>query len=87
MGVGFEPGKNEVRIKSDDGHHLTLTATALHVENALELRSAPIRAIAVMQESGPRLLRLQEAGTGWSVPSRDEAIFKRWDGLLRRLAQ
>lgn len=87
VGVGFEPGKNEVRIKSDDGHQLTLAATALHVDNALELRSAPIRAIAVMQESGSRLLRLQAASLGWSVPGRDEAVFARWDGLLRRLAQ
>jgi hypothetical protein len=87
VGVGFDPGKNEVRIKSDEGNHLTLMATPMHVENALDLRSSPVKALAVIQESGSRLLRLQEAGRGWSVPSREDAIFKRWEGLLRRLAQ
>lgn len=87
VGVGFEPGKNEVRIKSDEGTHLTLMASSLHVDNALVLRNSHIKALAVIQESGSRLLRLQEADKGWSVPSREDAIFKRWEGLLRRLAQ
>ena len=87
MGVGFEPGKNEVRIKSDDGRNFTLSASALHVENALEFRNSPIKALVVMQDSGSRLLRLQQAGMGWSVPSRDTAVFGKWDGLLGILAQ
>ena len=87
VGVGFEPGKNEVRIKSDDGRQLTLSATALHVDNALNLRNATIRALAVIEETGSRLLRLQDQATGWTVPSREEAVFARWDGLLRRLAR
>ena len=87
VGVGFEPGKNEVRIRSEDGHQLTLAASALHVDNALELRSSPVKILAVMQESGCRLLRLQEATHAWAVPSRQKAIFEKWDGLLRRLAQ
>jgi len=87
VGVGFEPGKNEVRIKSDDGRQVTLSASALHVDNALELRSSPVKALAVMQEGGSRLLRLRGADIPWSVPTREEAIFGKWDGLLRRLAQ
>jgi hypothetical protein len=87
VGVGFEPGKNEVRIKCDDGHQVTLAASALHVDNALKFRSSPVKALAIIQESASRLLRLQEETIGWSIPSREEAVFQKWDGLLRRLSQ
>ncbi len=87
VGVGFEPGRNEIRIKSDEGRNFTLSASALQVDNALELRSSPIKALAVMQEGGSRLLRLQAAGAGWSMPSREEAIYGKWNALLGRLAQ
>ena len=87
VGVGFEPGTNTVKIKSDDGRHFTFLASPLHINNALDLRSLPIKVLAVMQENGCRLLRLQEAGMPWPIPSREDSIFNKWDGLLRRLAQ
>jgi hypothetical protein len=87
IGVGFDPGKAEVRIRTEDDHQRTLLATPVQVERALELRGSTVRILAVGQEAHFRLLRLQEAGLPWSRPTREEAIFERWDGLLRRLAQ
>jgi len=88
VGVGFDPGKNEVRIK-DESDQLHLAATATQVETALELRHAEVRALAVITKQG-RLLRLQKADApAFSATSDflEKHIFQRWDILLRRLAE
>jgi hypothetical protein len=86
VGVGFEPGAFEVRIKPE-GEALTFMATPLQVDTALELRHARVRALAVVHGNARRLLILQEAHVPIYQSSRDVAIFQRWNGLLRRLAQ
>jgi hypothetical protein len=86
IGVGFEPGRSEVRLKYND-RQLTVSATPLQVEQALELRHSKVRVLALISEAQCKLLRVQEAELPWSSPSRERAVFGRWDGLLRRLAQ
>jgi hypothetical protein len=88
VGVGFDPGRNEVRVK-DERDQLHLAATATQVETALELRHSEVRALAVITKQG-RLLRLQSADAqALSITSDylEKHIFQRWDALLRRLAQ
>lgn len=86
VGVGFEPGRPEVRIKTEAGS-ATLAATAEQVEAALGLRDVRVKAVAVVQGSEQRLLVLQRSGLPLVRASRQEAIYDRWQGVLRRLAQ
>jgi hypothetical protein len=85
VGVGFEPGELEVRMKA--GHDVvSLTATATQVETALKLRSINIRSLAVIHGSSRRLLLLQESSIPMNRSTQEAAIFQRWKGLLARLA-
>jgi hypothetical protein len=86
VGVGFEPGKSEVRVKTDKGI-VTLTATTAHVDTALALRGADVLAVAVVQGTSHRLLILQGSQLPINQSTRDIAVFDRWSGILRRLAQ
>jgi hypothetical protein len=86
VGVGFEPGKSEVRIKTDTATEI-LAATPEQVETALQLRHTGVRAMAVVQGNSQRLLILQEAQARIHRFTRESAIFERWNGVLTRLAQ
>jgi hypothetical protein len=90
VGVGFEPGTSEVRIKPDEGEvTLRLLATTELVERALELRGSPVRGLAVRSKDA-RLLRLSALDTPQFVLTpelREKYLFQRWDGLLKILAQ
>ncbi len=90
VGVGFEPGRNEVRIKSQDGT-VTCVATAEQVESALALRAAGtvgIKAV-VMPGKGTRLIEVRPPGDV-ATPLTNQAltaiVFDRWADLLARLA-
>jgi hypothetical protein len=88
-GISFEPGKPEVRLKSDVDPEVILTATAAQVETARELRHSLVRALAVVGRQS-RLLRLEPAeAPGIKVTSdyMDKHIFQRWDAVLRKLAE
>lgn len=87
VGVGFEPGKNEVRIKADTTN--TLQASTAHVDLAIELRGNPVRALVVVNKQS-RLLRLDSQDAPRFMPTREQAqkyVFEEWDGLLRKLAE
>jgi len=86
VGVGFEPGRPEVRMKTDTGT-LTLVATSEQVEAALRLRHLKVRAVTLVQGSLHRLLVLQESNLPLARLSREEAIYDRWQTVLKRLAQ
>jgi hypothetical protein len=86
VGVGFEPGRPEVRIKTDTTT-VVLTSTTKQVDAALELRYSTVKAVAVVQGSTHKLLILQESHLPIHRSTRDIAIFQKWDGVLRRLAQ
>lgn len=88
IGVGFEPGKNEVRLKTENDQ-VALGATAAQVETALELRHSEVRALAVIGKQS-RLLRVQPVDTPpFEITPEfiEKHIFQRWDALLRRLAE
>jgi hypothetical protein len=86
VGIGFEPGKSEVRIKTDTTT-VTVDATADQANKALELRHSSVRVVAVIQGKTARLLMLQDAHAPINRATREAAIFARWDGVLRKLAQ
>ena len=87
IGVGFEPGKPEVRIKTQSGSTVNFIATPKQVDIALGLRSQSIRIVAVEQGASHRLLIIQESNRPINRSTRDVAVFERWEGVLRRLAQ
>lgn len=92
VGVGFAPGNSEVRIKTED-EILRLTAKPTHVERAIELRGQTVEGLAVMpgqSHKQSRLLRLNGLDRQpfhLNPELETEYVFKRWDGLLRRLAE
>jgi hypothetical protein len=86
VGVGFEPGRSEVRIKTTTAQ-VSLSASTEHVEKALSLRGSEVIAVAVVQGSSHRLLIIQDSQSPLNTSTRDAAVFERWNGVLRRLAQ
>lgn len=90
VGVGFEPGRNEVRIKTETDASFTLFSPSESVDRAIELRNEKIRALAVHDERRGRLISLNKASDPKFRIS-DDAIeihlFRRWGSLLTRLAK
>ena len=87
VGVGFEPGKPDIRLKTDTTQ-IVLTATPEQVNQAIELRNVTVRVMAVKTQPA-RLLRLEAADAPEFQATPDyieEYIFKRWHELLERLA-
>jgi len=87
IGVGFDPGRSEVRFKAKE-EQVTVPATPVQVQKALDYRSAEVRALILRH--GPfksRLLKLEDATLPRTRGDRETYIFKKWDGLLQRLAQ
>src|SRR5205085_2404148 len=84
VGVGFEPGRSEVRVKADSST-LTFTAESSLVEAALNLRHVKIQAVAVATAGTYRLL--QPADVPIATSTRAEAVYDRWQAVLKRLAQ
>lgn len=91
VGVGFETGKTEVRLKATNQAAATpYSATPEQVEDAIQYRNHYVRVLAVRGGGRSRLLGLWPADHILPVPDRDAAqeyIFGRWHELLRRLAQ
>ena len=89
IGVGFEPGRNFVRVKSSgaSGSEMTFAATPEQVMGALEIREGDVRVLALIHEPNKRLLRLQRRTDQRVRLNATEYIFEKWQGLLERLAQ
>jgi hypothetical protein len=91
IGVGFEPGRWEVRIvDSETRHPVSCLASSKLVEDAIALRSKRIRVLTVTSGGRVRLLRLQDADAPpieLTEQQRQELVFGRWDDLMRRLAE
>jgi hypothetical protein len=87
VGVGFEPGRTEIKIRTDDGRTINWAASPQQTEKALSLRGLEIAALGVVEEGTPRLLILRNADEPPAKSSRDVAVYARWGGLLRRLAK
>jgi hypothetical protein len=90
VGVGFDPGKNEVRLKPQSGSVSSFSSTGDEVETALSFRHDKVRTLALKEETRARLLRIRRASDPRfkrDSASVDEYIFKKWNGLLRRLSR
>lgn len=86
VGVGFEPGRNFVRVKSSDASssEITLNATATQVDRALEIREADVRVLAL--EPTSRLLRIERETDHRARLDVDAFVFAKWRNVLERLA-
>ena len=83
-GVGFEP-RWEVKVRGENGNQVTAVANEKQVNQALALRSEPVRALALTSEAGSRLLMLEQ-GEAARPKSNIVDIFDRWDATFRALA-
>jgi len=89
VGVGFEPGRSEVRVKAETFTQ-SLDANDQQVEAALQMRGTRIRVLGVHDEKRARLLRLARArdprfkATPQAI---EEHIFKRWAGVFAQLSK
>lgn len=86
VGVGFEPGKPEIRVKSDDAQ-VTISATPKQVDKALEYRNSEVHVLFLKHGIKSRLMTLRDTSMPRIHGSTDEFIFKKWNTLLMRLAQ
>src|SRR5271157_48892 len=89
VGVGFEPGRPEVRVKAG-ATGAGFDATAEQVEMALAIRKDNVRALGIYDGKRTRLLNITRASTPrFQVTPQaiEEHIFKRWDGVFARLAK
>lgn len=87
-GVGFDPGRDEVRFKTDDAANVTATATEQQVNSALDLRHQKVRAIVLQREPpvGAKLLTLADAESERPSFSDEVYIFQKWGRALQELA-
>jgi hypothetical protein len=88
VGLGFEEGRSEVKVRASNGELVSAAATPEQVEEALGLRLRQVELLAVVEQTRMKLLRLSEV----SLSPPDEAtrtryVFETWDELLKRLAK
>jgi hypothetical protein len=89
VGVGFSPGRSEVKVKSDSSSP-SLDATDEQVVAALQMRKANIRVLGVHDGKRARLLSIANASSPRFKITPEEIekhIFKRWEGVFARLAK
>ncbi|MHB8391124.1 MAG: hypothetical protein ACYDBH_16335 [Acidobacteriaceae bacterium] len=89
VGVGFEPGRPEVKIKSELGV-LQAEATTQEVESALKLRNETVRLLAVQNGKKTKFLTLNvSSAPRFQVTPEATArhIFDRWSEAFARLAE
>ena len=88
VGFGFEPGRQEIKVRLGSGGLVTLSASQEQVDAALAMRLVEIDVLAVAEPSKMRLLRFTTAEfTPPSAVEREAFVFGTWSGLLNRLAQ
>jgi hypothetical protein len=89
VGVGFEPGKPEVRVKTESAT-ASLDATNEQVEMALNMKKEKVRVLGVNDDKRTRLLNIvdvRKPRRKVSDEAIEEHIFKRWSGVFARLAK
>ncbi len=89
VGVGFEPGRSEVRIKSDIAIP-SLDATDVQVETALNMRRSKVRVLGVYDGKRARLLqmaRTRDPKFKVTPEAIKEHIFDRWAEAFEQLSK
>jgi hypothetical protein len=84
-GVGFEPGRWEVKVKGEEGTQVTALATETQVNRALEMRAQPVRLLALSSAAGTKVLVIENEEVRTNRPSLSD-IFDKWDATFRALA-
>jgi hypothetical protein len=89
VGVGFEEGRQEVKVRADSREIVSFTATSEQADHAIDLRLQHVDVLAVAVEGGkPRLLGLTPGERLYpDEKQRADIVFNEWSGLLARLAQ
>jgi hypothetical protein len=89
IGVGFEPGRPEVRIKGEAAS-VIFDADEASVEQALLIRKEDARALGIHDGKRTKLLRVEPASRArFAITSEaiEEHIFKKWHNVFARLAK
>jgi hypothetical protein len=89
VGVGFEPGRSEVRVKTE-GMTTSLSAQPDVVDRALSIRHDRVRAMSIHVGGRARLISLELASKKrmeFTPEIVEEHLFGRWNDVLARLAQ
>lgn len=88
VGIGFEPGKSEVRVKMASAV-ASIEAVPSDIERALTLRNQPVRVLAVQNTKSSRLLILGSDLRREKPDMRQaaSAIFNRWEAVFAELAK
>jgi hypothetical protein len=81
-GVGFDPGRWEVKIKGEEGAQVTASATETQVNRAFEMRSQNVRVLALASADGTKLLVLENEEMRRKRPTLND-IFDEWDATFR----
>ena len=89
VGLGFEPGKPFLRIKTTDVNEaeVTYAATQSLVDQALELRDQEIRVLGLITGAGRKALRVQGLGDSQVRLDLEAYVFAKWQSVIERLAQ
>lgn len=89
VAVGFEEGRQEVKVRSDSGELVAMTSTSALAEKAIDLRLQHVRLLGVSIEGQrPRLIDLTAEEILVQDPGpRLDRVFSDWRVLLQRLAQ
>jgi hypothetical protein len=86
IGVGFEPGRNLIRIKGLDGE-VTMSSDPEAVNSALGMRDTDVRIMYVGTGDQRRLLRLDDPSQPRTSLDVDEFVFNKWASVIETLAE
>jgi hypothetical protein len=89
IGVGFEPGRNEVRVRTDTNPFMTLAAASEDVDKSLQMRHEKVRAILVEAKKS-RLIGIRRASDPkfqFNAETARKHIFEKWGNVLKALAK
>ena len=89
VGVGFEPGRNEVRVKTDTNPFLVLAAKPEDVNKSLDMRHEKVRTILIEGKKN-RLIGVKRASDPkfkFDPEAATKHIFEKWGKVLKALAQ
>jgi len=84
-GVGFDPGRWEVKVKGEEGTQVVAIATEDQVSKALEMRPQEVHVLAVSSAAGNHLIVLENEAMRNRRPTLED-LFDKWDETFRALA-
>jgi hypothetical protein len=90
VGVGFDPGRSEVRVKPEGGNVANISATNEEVDRAIDVRHEKVRTLAIHTSKGMRLISLKRASeprAAFDPETARRQIDERWREVLRELAK